>query len=117
MPEWHSLQKSLRWCSPLSRRRKAREVGREPDEVLVVAGIVPITRRTKREASTASKTKVLYAHRQPNWCSESLAEEIADAMVLAFDQHAVDGFNVLATTVPEGLQDLVELVIPELRRG
>lgn len=43
-------------------------------------------------------------------------EEIADAMVDTFDQNAADGFNVLPATVPGGLKDFVELVVPELRR-
>ncbi|WOH57634.1 LLM class flavin-dependent oxidoreductase [Bradyrhizobium sp. BWC-3-1] len=42
--------------------------------------------------------------------------EIADVMVETFDQHAADGFNVLPPTVPEGLKDFIELVVPELRR-
>lgn len=43
-------------------------------------------------------------------------DEIADAMVDTFDQHAADGFNVLPATVPGGFKDFVELVVPELRR-
>ncbi|WP_420969470.1 LLM class flavin-dependent oxidoreductase [Bradyrhizobium sp. B120] len=43
-------------------------------------------------------------------------EEIANAMVDAFDQRAADGFNVIPATVPGGLKDFVELVVPELRR-
>lgn len=43
-------------------------------------------------------------------------EDIANAMVEAFDQHAADGFNVLPATAPGGLKDFVELVVPELRR-
>ncbi|MFG3594601.1 LLM class flavin-dependent oxidoreductase [Bradyrhizobium sp. RDI18] len=42
-------------------------------------------------------------------------DEIANAMVDAFDQHAADGFNVLPATFPDGLKDFVELVVPELR--
>lgn len=42
--------------------------------------------------------------------------EIADTMVDTFDQRAADGFNVLPATVPGGLKEFVELVIPELRR-
>lgn len=42
--------------------------------------------------------------------------EIADAMVDAFDERAADGFNVLPATVPGGLRDFVELVVPELRQ-
>ncbi|MGY0576131.1 LLM class flavin-dependent oxidoreductase [Bradyrhizobium sp. RDM12] len=43
-------------------------------------------------------------------------DEIANVMVDTFDQHAADGFNVLAPTLPGGLEDFVELVVPELRR-
>ncbi|OSI79124.1 LLM class flavin-dependent oxidoreductase [Bradyrhizobium canariense] len=43
-------------------------------------------------------------------------EEIANVMVDTFDQHGADGFNVLPATVPGGLKDFVELVVPELRR-
>ncbi|WP_409190546.1 LLM class flavin-dependent oxidoreductase [Bradyrhizobium sp. RDM4] len=42
--------------------------------------------------------------------------EIADVMVDTFEQRAADGFNVLPATVPEGLKEFVELVVPELRR-
>ncbi|WP_426411832.1 LLM class flavin-dependent oxidoreductase [Bradyrhizobium ganzhouense] len=43
-------------------------------------------------------------------------DEIADTMVTTFDEHAADGFNVIPATVPGGLDDFVELVVPELRR-
>lgn len=43
-------------------------------------------------------------------------DEIVDAMVEAFDQHAADGFNVMPATFPGGLTDFIEFVIPELRR-
>ncbi|APG14901.1 nitrilotriacetate monooxygenase [Bradyrhizobium japonicum] len=43
-------------------------------------------------------------------------DEIANTMVDTFDQRAADGFNILPATVPGGLKDFVELVIPELRR-
>ncbi|MCP3415718.1 LLM class flavin-dependent oxidoreductase [Bradyrhizobium brasilense] len=43
-------------------------------------------------------------------------DEIANTMVDTFDQRAADGFNVMPATVPGGLTDFVELVVPELRR-
>lgn len=43
-------------------------------------------------------------------------DEIANAMVQRFDQRAADGFNILPATVPGGLKEFVELVVPELRR-
>ncbi|MGZ3410410.1 MAG: LLM class flavin-dependent oxidoreductase [Xanthobacteraceae bacterium] len=42
--------------------------------------------------------------------------DIADAMEEWFTAGACDGFNVLPLTFPNGLNDLVDLVIPELQR-
>lgn len=44
------------------------------------------------------------------------AGEIADTMQSWFEAGAADGFNVMFPTVPDGLDDFVELVIPELQR-
>jgi alkanesulfonate monooxygenase len=42
--------------------------------------------------------------------------EIADTMQAWSEAGAADGFNIMFPTVPGGLDDFVELVIPELRR-
>ena len=42
--------------------------------------------------------------------------QIADQLQEWFENEAADGFNVMAPTFPEGLTDIVELVIPELQR-
>lgn len=44
------------------------------------------------------------------------AEEIADTMQAWLESEACDGFNVMFPTVPSGLDDFVELVVPELQR-
>jgi alkanesulfonate monooxygenase len=44
------------------------------------------------------------------------AGEIADTMQSWLATGAADGFNIMFPTVPAGLDDFVELVIPELRR-
>ncbi|MDR5758827.1 LLM class flavin-dependent oxidoreductase [Caballeronia sp. LZ035] len=44
------------------------------------------------------------------------AEEIADEMQEWFEQGACDGFMLGMSSLPDGLQDFVTLVIPELRR-
>ena len=44
------------------------------------------------------------------------AVEIADALELWYRRGAADGFNVLPLTFPDGLQDFVDGVIPELQR-
>ncbi|WP_283147883.1 LLM class flavin-dependent oxidoreductase [Silvimonas soli] len=43
-------------------------------------------------------------------------EEIADQLQLWFENEAADGFNVMPPTLPGGLDDFIELVLPELRR-
>lgn len=42
--------------------------------------------------------------------------EIADQMQAWLEQEASDGFNVMFHSVPEGLDDFVNLVVPELQR-
>jgi FMN-dependent oxidoreductase (nitrilotriacetate monooxygenase family) len=42
--------------------------------------------------------------------------DIADAFEDWFTGEAADGFNILPLTFPEGLNDLVDFVLPELRR-
>jgi len=44
------------------------------------------------------------------------AETIADEMQAWLDTGASDGFNVMFYSVPEGLDDFVDLVVPELQR-
>jgi FMN-dependent oxidoreductase (nitrilotriacetate monooxygenase family) len=44
------------------------------------------------------------------------AVEIADTMQDWLESEASDGFNVMFPTVPAGLDDFVELVVPELQR-
>jgi len=42
--------------------------------------------------------------------------QIADSLQEWLENDAADGFNVLAPTFPEGLNDIVDLLIPELQR-
>lgn len=173
-----SLENGKRYYASL--KDKARALGREDDQVLVMPGIIPIVGSSKQEASdklqrlqsnthidvqigTAdrwlgsvtdlrsidldslvpedlpqtnfirSRQKVLLdlaARQKFTWrqlirlVSDSRGHlmvvgtpnEIASTMLDIFDQRAADGFNVLPVTVPGGLRDFVELVVPELRR-
>jgi len=42
--------------------------------------------------------------------------EIVDELQAWFDDGAADGFNILAPILPQGLDDFIDLVLPELRR-
>jgi alkanesulfonate monooxygenase len=43
-------------------------------------------------------------------------EEVADGLELWFRSGAADGFNILPLTFPRGLDDIIDLLIPELQR-
>jgi alkanesulfonate monooxygenase len=42
--------------------------------------------------------------------------DIADAMEEWFHHEAADGFNILPPWLPGGLEDVVDMVVPELQR-
>jgi alkanesulfonate monooxygenase len=44
------------------------------------------------------------------------AAEVADALEAWYRGGAADGFNIMPLTMPRGLEDIVELLIPELQR-
>ena len=84
-------------------------------------------------ASHTSRQELVALARRENLTVRQLAEiagsyagfeiagspaEIADTMQEWLETEASDGFNVMFHTVPEGLDDFVDLVVPELtRRG
>ncbi|MCK1670388.1 LLM class flavin-dependent oxidoreductase [Bradyrhizobium sp. 150] len=173
-----SLENGKRYYASL--KGKARALGRDDDEVLIMPGIVPIVGRTQQEASEKLQRLQSYTHEEvligtaDRWLGfvadlrsinlDSLVpetlpqtnfiqsrqkvlldlarrrnltwrelirlvsdsrghlmvvgtpDEIANTMVNTFDQRAADGFNVMPPTVPGGLKEFIELVIPELRR-
>ncbi|WP_257625271.1 LLM class flavin-dependent oxidoreductase [Variovorax boronicumulans] len=51
-----------------------------------------------------------------HWTMVGTAADIADQLEHWFSTGAADGFNVLAPTLPHGLKDFADLVIPELQR-
>jgi FMN-dependent oxidoreductase (nitrilotriacetate monooxygenase family) len=51
-----------------------------------------------------------------HWTLVGTPEHIADQLEHWFKTGAADGFNVLAPTLPHGLKDFADLVIPELQR-
>jgi alkanesulfonate monooxygenase SsuD/methylene tetrahydromethanopterin reductase-like flavin-dependent oxidoreductase (luciferase family) len=51
-----------------------------------------------------------------HWQLVGTAEQIADQLEERFRLGGADGFNIMAPYLPGGLEDFVDLVIPELRR-
>ncbi|MFU8927622.1 LLM class flavin-dependent oxidoreductase [Acinetobacter puyangensis] len=51
-----------------------------------------------------------------HWQLIGTVEQVVDQLQEWFENEAADGFNVLPPTTPEGLNDFVDLVVPELQR-
>ena len=51
-----------------------------------------------------------------HWVVVGTPRDVADQMQDWFEAGAADGFNLLSPTFPHGLDDFIELVLPELRR-
>ncbi|NHC03102.1 LLM class flavin-dependent oxidoreductase [Acinetobacter sp. 187] len=51
-----------------------------------------------------------------HWTLIGTPEQIVDRLQHWFENEAADGFNVLPPTTPAGLDDFVELIVPELQR-
>lgn len=77
---------------------------------------VGIYEQSKRENMTVRETYeklvVSKGHRQ----LIGTASDIADSFQEWFEQGGADGFNIMPPYMPGGLEDFVELVVPELQR-
>lgn len=51
-----------------------------------------------------------------HWTLIGTPEQVVDQMQQWFENEAADGFNILPPTTPVGLNDFVDLIVPELQR-
>jgi FMN-dependent oxidoreductase (nitrilotriacetate monooxygenase family) len=51
-----------------------------------------------------------------HWTLVGSPEEVVDQLQAWFDGYGADGFNILPPTYPEGLDDFIALILPELKR-
>jgi N-acetyl-S-(2-succino)cysteine monooxygenase len=51
-----------------------------------------------------------------HWMVVGTPETVADLMEKCLNEGAADGFIVMPASMPEGLRDFVDLVVPELQR-
>lgn len=70
----------------------------------------------KRENLTIRQLYLRIAGARGHWQIIGTGEQIADQLEHFFINGAADGYNILAPTLPGGLDDFIELVVPELRR-
>jgi FMN-dependent oxidoreductase (nitrilotriacetate monooxygenase family) len=69
-----------------------------------------------REGLTIRELALRVAGSRGHWQVVGSAEQVADELEHWFRTGAADGFNVMAPALPGGLEDFVDLVIPELQR-
>lgn len=70
----------------------------------------------RRENLSIRQLYLRVAGARGHWQLVGTAEQIADELEERFRKGGADGFNIMPPTVPGGLEDFIDLVIPELRR-
>ncbi|WP_144109017.1 LLM class flavin-dependent oxidoreductase [Paraburkholderia sp. BCC1886] len=69
-----------------------------------------------RERLTVRELYRKVAGARGHWQVVGTAQDIADQMQERFEHEAADGFNIMPPTLPGGLDDFIERVLPELQR-
>ncbi|OTP67028.1 LLM class flavin-dependent oxidoreductase [Caballeronia sordidicola] len=70
----------------------------------------------RRENLTIRQLYLRVAGARGHWQLVGTAQDIADQLEERFVNYGADGYNVMPPTLPGGLDDFIELVLPELRR-
>ncbi|WP_298373177.1 LLM class flavin-dependent oxidoreductase [Azospirillum sp.] len=70
----------------------------------------------RRENLTIRELYLRIAGARGHWQIVGTPTQIADQLEERFVNYGADGFNIMAPTLPGGLVDFIELVVPELRR-
>jgi FMN-dependent oxidoreductase (nitrilotriacetate monooxygenase family) len=70
----------------------------------------------RRENLTIRQLYLRIAGARGHWQLVGTPEQIADQLEERFVNYGADGFNIMSPTLPGGLTDFIELVLPELRR-
>ena len=71
---------------------------------------------SRREGLTLRQMAMRSAAAKHHWTLIGSVSQVADQLEDWFRNGGADGFNVLASDAPGGIDDLVNLLVPELRR-
>ena len=71
---------------------------------------------SRRDNLTIAELARRSAGARGHWQVVGTASDIVDQLEERFMHAAADGFNIMPATLPGGLNDIIELVVPELRR-
>ncbi|PKP85331.1 MAG: nitrilotriacetate monooxygenase [Alphaproteobacteria bacterium HGW-Alphaproteobacteria-2] len=75
-----------------------------------------LTDRARRDNLSILDLALSMAGARGHWQMTGTPADIADALQERFENGAADGFNIMAPVLPGGLEEFVDLVIPELQR-
>jgi FMN-dependent oxidoreductase (nitrilotriacetate monooxygenase family) len=70
----------------------------------------------RRDNLTINQLAKRIAGARGHWQVVGTAADIADQLEDRFVNNGADGFNIMPPTLPQGLDDFITLVVPELRR-
>jgi len=93
--------------------------GPVPDDLESNAGTTHLkilTEIARKKNLTLRELSVEVAGGYGHWSVRGTPEHVADQLEERFRAKAADGFNVMPATLPGGLDDFVDLVVPELQR-
>ncbi|GBD46810.1 LLM class flavin-dependent oxidoreductase [Methylopila sp. Yamaguchi] len=75
-----------------------------------------VTELARRENLSIRELYLRISGARGHWQVVGSAEQVVDLLEERFVNHGADGFNIMAPLLPGGLDDFIELVVPELRR-
>jgi FMN-dependent oxidoreductase (nitrilotriacetate monooxygenase family) len=75
-----------------------------------------LVRMARQEGLTVRQLAMRIAGARGHWQLIGTSEDIADELEAWFRNGAADGFNMMPALLPETLDDIVRLLIPELQR-
>jgi FMN-dependent oxidoreductase (nitrilotriacetate monooxygenase family) len=75
-----------------------------------------LVKLAQREGLSVRDLYLRIAGARGHWQVVGTPVQIADQLEERFQNYGADGFNIMAPTLPTGLTDFVQLIVPELRR-
>ena len=84
-----------------------------PDGNAIQSNVTALRATAPRATKRALVDRMILGSRQPPILGS--AQEVADALIAWVDEADVDGFNLSRTVIPDGIEDVVDLLVPVLQ--
>ncbi len=87
-----------------------------PPSTVLSSRVDQMVETAKRDGLTIRGLYQRFAASRGHFAIAGSPKQVADHMQLWFEKKAADGFNFMAPIFPSGLEDFVDLVVPELQK-